>query len=207
MKAGIQHHVLDYLLKPVDHAQLEVILGRLVRTLLEQQSQNGRSLASCHDAFQPLLKVEYDDYYVNQIVDQIKQSYQTKVTVSDLIQHIDVSESYAMRTFKDHVGITIVDYLNRYRILQSLQLLDRHYKHYEIADKVGFSEYKMFSYHFKNIYKCRQVIVVSKQNRCTQLMIMAPTFCSMKSGLIEKFSLFFQSAFREFKYKQYSLQY
>ncbi|EVS59852.1 hypothetical protein Q543_02784, partial [Staphylococcus aureus M1487] len=107
------------------------------------------SLASCHDAFQPLLKVEYDDYYVNQIVDQIKQSYQTKVTVSDLIQHIDVSESYAMRTFKDHVGITIVDYLNRYRILQSLQLLDRHYKHYEIADKVGFSEYKMFSYHFK----------------------------------------------------------
>ncbi len=90
----------------MDHAQLEVILGRLVRTLLEQQSQNGRSLASCHDAFQPLLKVEYDDYYVNQIVDQIKQSYQTKVTVSDLIQHIDVSESYAMRTFKDHVGIT-----------------------------------------------------------------------------------------------------
>ncbi len=34
MKAGIQHHVLDYLLKPVDDAQLEVILGRLVRTLL-----------------------------------------------------------------------------------------------------------------------------------------------------------------------------
>ena len=156
MKAGIQHHVLDYLLKPVDHAQLEGILEKLVRTLLEQQSHYGRSLAPCHDAFQPLLKVEYDDYYVNQIIDRIKQSYQTKVSVSDLIQHIDVSESYAMRTFKDHVGITIVDYLNRYRILQSLQLLDRHYKHYEIADKVGFSEYKMFSYHFKNIYKCRQ---------------------------------------------------
>ncbi|MBE5675838.1 response regulator transcription factor [Staphylococcus sp. SS87] len=149
MKAGIQHHVLDYLLKPVDHAQLEGILKRLVRMLLEQQSHYGRSLAPCHDAFQPLLKVEYDDYYVNQIIDQIKQSYQTKVSVSDLIQHIEVSESYAMRTFKDHVGITIVDYLNRYRILQSLQLLDRHYKHYEIADKVGFSEYKMFSYHFK----------------------------------------------------------
>ena len=29
MKAGIQHHVLDYLLKPVDHAQLEVILEDL----------------------------------------------------------------------------------------------------------------------------------------------------------------------------------
>lgn len=70
-----------------------------------------------------------------------------------------------MRTFKDHVGITIVDYLNRYRILQSLQLLDRHYKHYEIADKVGFQSIKCLAIILKNIYKCRQVIIVSKLNR------------------------------------------
>lgn len=57
------------------------------------------------------------------------------MTVLDLINPIDVSESYAMRTFKEHVGITIVDYLNRYRILKSLHLLDQHYKHYEIAEK------------------------------------------------------------------------
>ena len=54
-----------------------------------------------------------------------------------------------MRTFKEHVGITILDYLNRYRIYQSLSLLQSQNKHYEIADKVGFSEYKTFSYHFK----------------------------------------------------------
>ncbi|UIF36745.1 response regulator [Staphylococcus aureus] len=149
MKAGIQHHIVDYLLKP--NYDIEASLTKELPNSQFQNNESGssRTVNLSGEAFQPLLKVEYDDYYVNQIVDQIKQSYQTKVTVSDLIQHIDVSESYAMRTFKDHVGITIVDYLNRYRILQSLQLLDRHYKHYEIADKVGFSEYKMFSYHFK----------------------------------------------------------
>ncbi len=34
MKAGIQHHVLDYLLKPVDHAQLEVIFRKIVHYLI-----------------------------------------------------------------------------------------------------------------------------------------------------------------------------
>lgn len=148
MKAGIQHHVLDYLLKPVDHTQLEHILDILVQRLLERPHSTNDD-AAYHTAFQPLLKIDYDDYYVNQILSQIKQHYHKKVTVLDLINPIDVSESYAMRTFKEHVGITIVDYLNRYRILKSLHLLDQHYKHYEIAEKVGFSEYKMFYYHFK----------------------------------------------------------
>ena len=151
MKAGIQHHVLDYLLKPVDHTQLEHILDILVQRLLERPHSTNDD-AAYHTAFQPLLKIDYDDYYVNQILSQIKQHYHKKVTVLDLINPIDVSESYAMRTFKEHVGITIVDYLNRYRILKSLHLLDQHYKHYEIAEKVGFSEYKMFCYHFKKYF-------------------------------------------------------
>lgn len=124
MKAGIQHHVLDYLLKPVDHTQLEHILDMLVQMLLEQQSKSVSNDAVYHSIFQPLLKLDYDDYYVNQILSQIKQHYHKKVTVLDLINPIVVSESYAMRTFKEHVGITIVDYLNRYRILKSLHLLD-----------------------------------------------------------------------------------
>ncbi len=49
---------------------------------------------------------------------------------------------------REHLKIMLVLQLslfNRYRILQSLQIEDPHYKHDEIADKVGFSEYKMFS--------------------------------------------------------------
>lgn len=149
MKAGIQHQVLDYLLKPIDHEQLEAILEKLVQSLLNQRPPSDDGNIIFHDAFNALLKMDYDDYYVNQIISQIKRHYQSKVTVVDLIHNINVSESYAMRTFKKHVGITIVDYLNRYRIMQSLELLNQHYKHYEIAERIGFSEYKLFSYHFK----------------------------------------------------------
>ena len=44
----------------------------------------------------------------------------------------------------------IVDYLNRYRIMQSIPLLNQHYKHYEIAERISFSEYKLFNLPFKN---------------------------------------------------------
>lgn len=56
MKAGIQHHVLDYLLKPVDHTQLEHILDILVQRLLERPHSTNDD-AAYYTAFQPLLKL------------------------------------------------------------------------------------------------------------------------------------------------------
>ncbi|UNB46437.1 response regulator transcription factor [Staphylococcus coagulans] len=143
MKAGIQHHVLDYLLKPIDTSQLTQLLAQWATAFQPVYP------AAQLEVFQPLMKVEYGDYYVNVMIQQIQQRFHQKCHVSDLIAPLPVSESYLMRTFKEHVGITILDYLNRYRIYQSLSLLQSQNKHYEIADKVGFSEYKTFSYHFK----------------------------------------------------------
>ena len=57
MKAGIQHHVLDYLLKPVDHTQLEHILDILVQRLLERPHSTNDD-AAYYTAFQPLLKID-----------------------------------------------------------------------------------------------------------------------------------------------------
>ncbi|GAB0275677.1 hypothetical protein JPSP27_10110 [Staphylococcus pseudintermedius] len=57
------------------------------------------------------------------MIQQIQQRFHQKCHVSDLIALLPVRESYLMRTFKEHVGITILDYLNRYRIYQSLSLL------------------------------------------------------------------------------------
>ena len=79
MKAGIQHHVLDYLLKPVDHTRLEHILDILVQRLLERHI-----LPMMTRIFSTIIKIDYDDYYVNQILSQIKQHYHKKVTVLDL---------------------------------------------------------------------------------------------------------------------------
>ncbi|GGI43379.1 response regulator transcription factor [Mammaliicoccus stepanovicii] len=143
MKAGIKHQVLDYFLKPIDESQLIALLEQLSIKLATQPSTTEL------EVFEPLMQVEFDDFYVNYVIKMIKQRYHEKISVSEIIGSLEVSESYIMRTFKSRVGITILDYLNRYRIYQSLELLNSHYKNYEIAEKVGFSEYKAYSYHFK----------------------------------------------------------
>ncbi|ARJ50707.1 response regulator transcription factor [Staphylococcus lutrae] len=147
MQAGIHHHVLDYLLKPIDTLQLCQRLEQFVPVRIQAQPIHS------HRVFQPLMKLEYPDYYVNYVVQHIHQNYYRKWYVTDLASHLAVSESYLIRVFKAHVGITILDYLNRYRVNQALSLLQSGDKHYEIAEKVGFSDYKAFSYHFKKYLK------------------------------------------------------
>lgn len=88
--------------------------------------------------FQPLMKLEYPDYYVNYVVQHIHHHYDQKWQSNALTTELGVSESYLMRIFKTHVGITMLDYLNRYRIYQAMSLLQSGDKHYEIAHKVGF---------------------------------------------------------------------
>lgn len=147
MQAGIHHHVIDYLLKPIDTDELCQRLAQFVPVTPQTQP------ISFAEIFQPLMKLEYTDYYVNQVIQHIHHHYHQQWHITDLAAQLEVSDSYLMRVFKTHVGITIWDYLNRYRIYQALSLLQRGDKHYEIAEKVGFSDYKAFSYHFKKYLK------------------------------------------------------
>lgn len=149
MQAGIHHHVLDYLLKPIDSEQLSQRLAQFVPLAHEQKT----TLTTTLPIFQPLMKLEYPDYYVNYVVQHIHHHYDQKWQSNALTTELGVSESYLMQIFKTHVGITMLDYLNRYRIYQAMSLLQSGDKHYEIAHKVGFSDYKSFSYHFKKYLK------------------------------------------------------
>ncbi len=143
MKAGIQHKVTDYLLKPINQQELKQILNKIYEKYDDQEEKVDI------EVFKPLKEVDYDDYYVNKIIQYILKHYHDKQSVKEMLSQFDASESYLMRIFKQEVGITILDYLNRYRVFKSLHLLEHHYKHYEVADMVGFSEYKVFSYQFK----------------------------------------------------------
>ncbi|GAB0296111.1 response regulator [Staphylococcus pseudintermedius] len=149
MQAGIHHHVLDYLLKPIDSEQLNQRLAQFVPLAHEQKT----TMTTTLPIFQSLMKLEYPDYYVNYVVQHIHHHYDQKWQSNALTTELGVSESYLMRIFKTHVGITMLDYLNRYRIYQAMSLLQSGDKHYEIAHKVGFSDYKSFSYHFKKYLK------------------------------------------------------
>lgn len=82
----------------------------------------------------------------------IKEHYQRDISLSELAEVAGVSPNYLSRLFKEETGINFVDWLNKLRIEKAVQLMENStMKIYEIAEKVGFSNYKYFSSIFKKI--------------------------------------------------------
>lgn len=143
IRAAIKYDVLDYFSKPVDYLTLQHTIESLHSTF------KNKNLLSMNLIFTPLIKDNYNNYYVNIIVKYIVSNYTQKVQIKNLTNITGISDAYIMRLFKSYVGISIIDYVNRYRIYKSISLFNKGFKYYEIAEKVGFKDYKTYVYHFK----------------------------------------------------------
>ena len=80
----------------------------------------------------------------------IQQHYAEHISLTDLSQELNISCTHLNAKFKGEMGYTFHDFLNYYRICKAVELQkQRNYKLYEIAELVGFSDYK----YFNKVYK------------------------------------------------------
>lgn len=87
---------------------------------------------------------------VSMTLEYIKEHYHENITLKVLSEAVYVTPNYLSRIFKEETGENFVEWLNRFRIEKAKALLkDTVLKTYEIAEKVGYSDYKYFSYNFK----------------------------------------------------------
>jgi two-component system response regulator YesN len=91
----------------------------------------------------------------NKLVDQAMEYinahlYEQSLTLKSIAAKVYTNESYLSRVFKQEVGESLIEYINRKRIEQSIVLLNTtDLKAYEIAEKVGISDPHYFSICFK----------------------------------------------------------
>jgi AraC-like DNA-binding protein/ligand-binding sensor protein len=84
----------------------------------------------------------------------IENKFKETVTVAEIATHVYMSESYFSHQFKEQVGISPVQYLNRYRIEKALQLLKKGtLSKTEIAFEAGFNTLTHFNRIFKKFMK------------------------------------------------------
>jgi len=146
-KEAIHLGVTEYLVKPIDFDLLKESLQKIIakRTSIDNQKhfEEGGILPL------PDLK-NIKSKYANLMLDYIKQHYSERISLTDLSQELEVSCTHLNAKFKLATGYTFHDFLNYYRIHQAI-LLQREgeYKMYEIAEKVGFSDYKYFTRVYK----------------------------------------------------------
>lgn len=157
-KKAIEYNVHEYLLKPVDHGKLEGIVDELVGKI-----NNKKMMASIRDKLQPMQELDISDMKIyvtghddisretSEIIGLIEQDFYKKLTLEEVAAKLDISASKLKSVFKKDTGHTFNDFLNKYRIQMALEMISNStLKIYEIAEEVGFTEYKYFSKVFKN---------------------------------------------------------
>ena len=81
--------------------------------------------------------------------------YHEAVSLTAVAGEVHVTPNYFSRVFREETGENFIEWLNKYRIEKAKEYMaDIGMKTYEIAEKVGFKDYKSFSYNFKKYTGC-----------------------------------------------------
>ena len=83
------------------------------------------------------------------------ENYDKDLRLEDVAQQICLSVGYLSRIFKTETGYSFTECLHRIRIEKAKELIiHTNLKYYEIAEKVGYKDYKYFSAYFNKLCRC-----------------------------------------------------
>ena len=148
-KKAIHYGVREFLAKPLQTEELRLSLLQLTNELENEKRLTNQKK---YEALVVARKTHHDkDMIVHQVLSWIHEYYAQKFTIADIAASLGYSESYLYKKIKDHLDIIINDYVNRYRIKKAIDQLieDPNVLIYEVADRVGFSDYKYFNKVFR----------------------------------------------------------
>lgn len=86
------------------------------------------------------------------MIKYIKDNINKKITMEELSKEFFYNKDYLMRVFKKELGITIIDFINRLRVYNSLKYLeDDNYSILKIALNNGFLSQEYYSEIFRKV--------------------------------------------------------
>lgn len=137
-KTAIHLGVNEYVLKPIDYDEVESSIERIVSKIVGMKS---------------VKKNENINHYskrVKGVMEYIEENINSKITLSELCEVFNISSTTLNNLFKKELNTTVNAYINRRKIKKSIELIQSEkYLVYEIAEILGFSDYKYFSRVFK----------------------------------------------------------
>lgn len=167
-KKAITLNVTEYLLKPIDFEHLYHTIEKLTTKIEVSKKMREYMKSLEHIKATPILDVQLlkspKSKYVGKMLEHIKVFYSQKISLTDLSRKYGLSSTHLNGTFKKETNYTFNDFLNRYRVLQAVELLKQDkMKVYEIAKAVGFQDYKYFIQVFKKYIGCSPSKFISTQ--------------------------------------------
>lgn len=155
-KKALHYGVKEFISKPI---QVDELIASLVDTLaqpspVDQAVVKGAKASlpqSVAEGLPKLPRLDKNREVSSMVLDWIHENYSRRATIGHMSEELGYSESYIYKCVKEDLGLTVNEYLNRYRIRQAVDLLslDPEMKVYELAEAVGFSDENYFNKVFK----------------------------------------------------------
>ena len=126
----------DYILKPIEMNTLHIVLERVL---------DKDRIITVHNENE-----EMNVFVIEQIIQEIKQSYTENITLTNLSEKYGISISHLSSLLKEQLGLPFSQYITCKRIEKAKELLV--YERLsigEIAELVGYNDYFYFSKVFK----------------------------------------------------------
>lgn len=157
-KSAIEHQVNHYILKPIDKQELIRVMKETIE--LHKHKEKLQLIENKIKEMDDFNLIDIEFYCNNssyrhsqtlQAIQYIMEHYFEKITNVSMSDELQISRTQLTKFFKEDTNHTLNDFINKYRIQMALKLmLKSDFRIYEIAEKVGYSEYKYFSQVFKN---------------------------------------------------------
>lgn len=155
-RAAVRSGVSDYLLKPLQDAELHAILDKLAKKRSAGETRQATPQVKAHvspDAAFPLEDVE-SSVLVQRARDYIQMNYSKPISLNEVASALEVNPAYLSSVFKSERGEPYSKYLLRLRMERAALLLRTHTaaKVGDIASEVGYLSVKHFDSVFKKYY-------------------------------------------------------
>lgn len=146
---AIKHGVVDYLLKPIDQSKFLESLEKAKRNV-EYLNTVSFSEGDKYRVLEIVDKVE--SITLTKVLNYIDENYSERITLEDLEEVTNKSSTSINSRFQRHLNTTFSEYLTLYRMQKAVDLIkDHEYHMYEIAEMVGYSDYKYFNKVFNKV--------------------------------------------------------
>lgn len=142
---AIKLEVLDYILKPISDEELMQTLRKTIRRIRDKKKSSRRAEQFSFDTGNL-------NAHLRNAIAYIRGHYREDLTIRDVAAALHISESYLGKLFKTEINTTFVEYVTRVRIYESLELLkDKNIPIYNIAEQVGYRDYRYYGMVFKKL--------------------------------------------------------
>lgn len=155
VRAFFQQSGFDYVLKPVNQDEMQLVLERLLLRLAEKKPQNIEDGDSAEDSdlSEDEQELAASNSNVSSIVSYIDENFAQKITLESLSKKFGFSKSYICKLLSKHYNTSLTCYLTKKRMEHAKVLLsDKSRLVKSIAIDCGYTEYFRFYKVFKEYY-------------------------------------------------------